>query len=290
MAWFFSADLDEYLAAAGGFLRSRPAEHTILLGAAETVRISGPAAFGGGAPLFGWWQPGPPGPPGAAATAAFLHTPPYPVVLTRMTAGMAAELAGLLAARGHRPGGLNADGTAGGGFTAAWYRLTGDRARVRRRSRLYRLGTLRPPEPAVPGRARVAGPADRDLLVSWLGAFHREADPGPVAAGVIVDERLSYRGLTLWEAAGQPVSMAGLTRAVAGQVRVGPVYTPPGLRGRGYGGAVTCVVSRAALGAGVTDVLLFTDLANPTSNALYQRLGYRAVSDWTEWSFGASPP
>jgi predicted GNAT family acetyltransferase len=49
---------------------------------------------------------------------------------------------------------------------------------------------------------------------------------------------------------------------------------------------VTWAVSRAALDAGVTGVLLFTDLANPTSNALYQRLGYRAVSDRTMYSFG----
>jgi predicted GNAT family acetyltransferase len=63
------------------------------------------------------------------------------------------------------------------------------------------------------------------------------------------------------------------------QVRVGPVYTPPGHRGRGYGGAVTWTVSQAARDAGAAQVLLFTDLANPTSNALYQRLGYQPVAD-----------
>ena len=104
----------------------------------------------------------------------------------------------------------------------------------------------------------------------------------------MVDDRLSYRGLTLWEDAGRPVSMAGLTRMAAGQVRVGPVYTPPGLRGRGYAGAVTCVVSQAARDAGAGQVLLFTDLANPTSNALYQRLGYEPVEDRAMWSFRPS--
>ena len=99
-----------------------------------------------------------------------------------------------------------------------------------------------------------------------------------------MDDRFSYGGFTLWEAAGQPVSLAGLSRPVAGQARLGPVYTPPGLRGRGYGGAVTWAVSRAALDAGITGVVLFTDLANPTSNALYQRLGYRPVADRTVWS------
>jgi predicted GNAT family acetyltransferase len=102
----------------------------------------------------------------------------------------------------------------------------------------------------------------------------------------MVDDRLSYGGLTLWEMAGEPVSMAGLTRPAAGQVRVGPVYTPPSRRGRGDGGAVTAAVSQAARDAGAAEVVLFTDLANPTSNALYQRLGYEAVSDRVIFSFG----
>jgi predicted GNAT family acetyltransferase len=62
-------------------------------------------------------------------------------------------------------------------------------------------------------------------------------------------------------------------------MRVAPVYTPKQLRGRGYAGAVTAAVSQAALDAGAAEVSLFTDLANPTSNALYQRLGYRPLED-----------
>jgi predicted GNAT family acetyltransferase len=79
--------------------------------------------------------------------------------------------------------------------------------------------------------------------------------------------------------------MAGLTRIAVGQVRVGPVYTPPGLRGRGYAGAVTAEASRAALAAGATEVVLFTHLANPTSNALYQRIGYLPVADFAAYDF-----
>jgi GNAT superfamily N-acetyltransferase len=88
-------------------------------------------------------------------------------------------------------------------------------------------------------------------------------------------------------ATGNGAGTAGaVTRTVAGMVRVGPVYTPPELRGRGYAGAVTATVSHVALDAGVTDVLLYTDLANPTSNALYQRIGYRPVEDRVMLSFG----
>jgi predicted GNAT family acetyltransferase len=76
---------------------------------------------------------------------------------------------------------------------------------------------------------------------------------------------------------------------VAGQVRVGPVYTPPRRRGQRFGGAVTAAVSQAARTAGVAEVLLYTDLANPTSNALYQRLGYRPVSDSVQLIFLPAP-
>ena len=93
------------------------------------------------------------------------------------------------------------------------------------------------------------------------------------------DDRLSYGGLTLWEVAGEPVAMAGRTRDVAGVGRVAPVYTPPAQRQRGYGAAVTTAVTQSALDAGAAAVVLFTDQANPTSNALYQRLGYRPVED-----------
>lgn len=107
-----------------------------------------------------------------------------------------------------------------------------------------------------------------------------------MGAGEWADARIAYGGVTLWETPeGTPVSMAGNTRRVAGQVRVAPVYTPAHQRGRGYAGAVTAAVSRAALAAGADEVLLFTDVGNPTSNALYQRLGYRPVRDFTQYSF-----
>jgi predicted GNAT family acetyltransferase len=95
----------------------------------------------------------------------------------------------------------------------------------------------------------------------------------------MVDDRLSHHGFTFWETGGAPASLAGLQRQVAGVARVTDVYTPPAHRRRGYGGAVTTAVSRSALAAGAKDVVLFTDLANPTSNALYQRLGYRPIGD-----------
>jgi predicted GNAT family acetyltransferase len=285
MPWFLSDSLPEYSATVHGLLSERPAEHTILLGVMETLRAAGPAAFGASAPLFGWWL----GPDGEVS-AAFLHTPPYSVALTSVPGpDAAAALARALAARARAVDGVNAGPEGAEAFARAWHEVTGDAIECRMRNRLFRLGELRWPDPRPAGQARVAGLSDRHLLIAWSEAFHREAHSASEDMVAMVDDRLSYRGLTLWEDAGQPVSMAGLTRMAAGQLRVGPVYTPPRLRGKGYAGAVTATVSQAARDAGASQVLLFTDLANPTSNALYQRLGYQPVEDRAIWSFHRSP-
>ena len=96
----------------------------------------------------------------------------------------------------------------------------------------------------------------------------------------MVDGRLTFGGLVFWEHDGAPVSLAGWAKPAAGLARIGPVYTPPELRGRGFGAAVTTAVTQAALDGGAGGVLLFTDLSNPTSNTLYQRLGFAPVTDW----------
>jgi GNAT superfamily N-acetyltransferase len=281
MAWQFTGDVETYLAAAGGFLRARPAENTVILTAAAAVRSRGPGAFGDSAPLFGWQAES-----GCVVTAAFLHTPPFSVVLTAMTDGHAAALAAELAARGQRPAGVNAAPEPATAFAAAWRDHTGQAARTGMRMRLYALGQLLPPDRPPPGQARTASAEDTALLLAWLDAFHDEAGPqGPNDSERLVDERIGFGGMVLWEHHGRPVSLAARNRAAAGQARIGPVYTPPELRGRGFGGAATVTVTQAALDDGAEGVVLFTDLANPASNTLYQRLGYRPVSDWTALRF-----
>lgn len=282
--WTISEDLDEFAGQAGPFLRERPVQNTVELSVIETLRATGLHTFGEDAPLFGWWQP-----PGGPVAGSCLQTPPFPLLLGSVPDQAVAELAAILAASGRVLPGVNASAAAASQFAGHWRARTGATAVERMRNRLYQLGDLVPPRPAPPGQARVAGDADQDLLVAWFRAFAREAaivaDRDPVRA---VRDRLGYGGLTLWEADGAPVSMAGLTRQVAGTARVGPVYTPPGLRRRGYAGAVTAAVSQAALDAGTAEVLLFTDLANPASNSLYQHLGYRLVEDRVVLSFTAA--
>jgi RimJ/RimL family protein N-acetyltransferase len=246
----------------------------------ESLRAGGQPTPGQEAPLFGWW-----GPPAGPVTAALLHTPPYPVLLTGLPAGSARELAELLA--GRWLAGVNAADGAAAEFAHAWAQVTGARHAEHRRSRLFRLGRLTPPDPMPAGSARVAGQPDAELLEAWLIAFQAEVNDLAGHNPRTVEDRLSFGGLTLWEVAGRPVAMAGVNRAAAGVVRVGPVYTPPELRGRGYAGAATAAVSEASLRAGAGAVVLFTDLSNPTSNALYPRLGYEPVEDRVVLRFAA---
>ncbi|MGC0331289.1 putative GNAT family acetyltransferase [Streptomyces sp. SAI-170] len=281
--WRLTWDLDDFLTHAGTFLHERPDLHTVVLTVTEGLRTRGPNAYGDEAPFFGMLEED------GAVRAVCFRTPPHRLGLTPVTAAQADSLAAHLVAVGRPVPGVSAEAETARLFAEAWQRHTGATSAVRQRQRLYRLDTLTVPRPVPAGRPRIAEQADRELLVRWFGEFHRdigEDDGG--RGGSWADARLSYGGVTLWEAPdGTPLSMAGLTPLIAGQIRVAPVYTPAHLRGRGYAGAVTAEVSRLAWERGADQVLLFTDLANPTSNALYQRIGYRPVADFTACDFTA---
>ncbi|MET7766853.1 GNAT family N-acetyltransferase [Streptomyces sp. NPDC005393] len=288
MAWTTTYDLEEFQAAAGGFLRARPARNTVLLTVAASLAAAGSDRYGERPPVFGWWRPAEEA--DGEVEGVFLCTPPYPPLLSAMPDEAAEALARILAGDGAGlVTGVNAGRKTAEAFAAAWEPLTGAAGWVEQTHRLYRLGTLTPPGPAPRGRARAATTADRELLLTWYEGFARDtgAIKGDVARAV--DDRLSHGGVTLWEVDGEPVASAAVSRTVAGMVRVALVYTPPELRRRGYAGAATAAVSRLARAAGVEEVLLFTDLANPTSNALYQRLGYRPVEDHLLLSFATVP-
>ncbi|MFJ8593855.1 GNAT family N-acetyltransferase [Streptomyces sp. NPDC093598] len=274
--WHLTHDVDDFLTRAGAFLRSRPALHTVPLTVTETLRTRGRCVYGEEAPEFGVLERD------GAVRATFFRTPPHWLNLTALTPEDADTLAARLAALGRRLPGVNAQCGTAAAFAEAWQRHTGVTATLRQRQRLYRLGTLTAPGPVPPGGPRVAVAADRGQLIRWHDEFSEAVGLGTARdSAEWADARIAGGGITFWETPdGTPVAMAGTSPQVAGQVRVAPVYTPPHLRGRGYAGAATTEVSRAALAAGADEVLLFTDLANPTSNGLYQRIGYRPVADF----------
>ncbi|MZG06232.1 GNAT family N-acetyltransferase [Streptomyces sp. SID5614] len=268
MTWTFTPDVDVFLASAGPSLAARPVEHTVALSVTERLRRSGAHHYGDDDPALGWWR----GPDGAVA-GTLVRTPPHVALLTAVPAEAVEPL---VAALGTGPDldGVNADRDIAALLAA---RLPG--YRTVQEQRLYRLGTLRPPSPAPEGRARAATRADRALLVAWVRGFADATGQSKSSAEWLVDEGTERGSLTLWESGGTQVALAGRTRMLAGTVRVTLVFTPPEFRGRGYGAAVTAESSRAALAEGAAEVLLFTDLANPTSNGVYLRIGYEPVAD-----------
>jgi GNAT superfamily N-acetyltransferase len=269
MSWTTTSDAEAFLAAAGPFLHANRARNTVILTRVETMRPQ-PASDA----LLGYWRAA-----GEPVAGAFMHTPPFPAALTAMPAAAPAELAGTLGAIDRPVQGVNGDPLACEAFAAVWTERTGATATVHRRMRLHRLEALVPPDPMPPGAAVLPGAEHRDLVVAWYEAFAAEIDEPHGDVRPQVDDRLAYGGVTLWLVDGAPVALAGRTRTVAGMARVAPVYTPPEHRGRGYGAAATAAVSRAALDAGVEDLLLYTDLADATANRLYARLGYKPVED-----------
>ena len=128
---------------------------------------------------------------------------------------------------------------------------------------------------------RPAERADRPLLIAWIEAFFQEALGESTLPDDSVDRWLAGHGRTLflWEDGDLRVSLCGAGSLTPHGIRVGPVYTPPEYRGRGYASNLVAQVSQAQLDAGRTFVTLFTDLANPTSNKIYMDVGYEPVID-----------
>ncbi|WP_316526545.1 GNAT family N-acetyltransferase [Kitasatospora brasiliensis] len=283
MTWTFSTSLDEFQGRAGAFLAARPAENTVLLTIAHRLAESGLTVFGE-PPVFGWWRAEEGGP----VAGAFLQTPPFDPRLSFMPPAAAAELALELAAAGPEfttVTGVGGEVEAVRAFAGAWAAATGSVQSVRADERLYRLGELTDPPRPPAGRHRLAGPADRELAIRWYEEFLVEAKVELPGVPRAVDERIAIGGLHLWEVEGRPVALAGSSPIIVGMSRIGPVYTPVESRGRGYGTAVTAATSAHLLARGATEVLLYTDLANPTSNSIYQQIGYLPVEDSLEVDF-----
>lgn len=280
--WYLTEDVHEFFARAGDFLRSRPALHTTALTTIEQVRTGGPGASTAQDPVFGRLEQA-----GEVSSVFFRLTPRKLLSVTSLTPEQADGLAAQLVALGHRLPGVSAESGTAAVFAEAWQRHTGATPTFRTRINLYRLGTLTPPEPVPAGRGRPVGEDDHEHLMQWC----REAaeffgEDVTINADTWAGTRFGEKSYTYWETPdGTPVSMAGVNPMVGGQIRVDPVYTPAHLRGRGYGAAVTVEATRAALAAGATDVVLYTDPNNPTSNALYKRIGYRLLTDWGVYDF-----
>jgi predicted GNAT family acetyltransferase len=180
----------------------------------------------------------------------------------------------------HVPG-VNGEAATTAAFAGLWTERTKSGARPTQGQRIYEVDdvTTRPAD----GAMRAAGSDDHDQLVTWFDGFLDDIGEPARDNTDAVARRLAAGHLWIWDD-GAPVAMAGVFDAVSGVARVGPVYTPPDRRGRGYASALVAAVSEAVRTRGER-CILYTDLQNPTSNSIYRALGYRAVAEVLHYRF-----
>lgn len=271
-------DIHDFYQQVEPFLLEREAEHNLPLGIC-TVLMQQPG-YSLGTPFLASLESR-----GEIAAVA-LRTPPQRLVLSY---GWGPESLALLAddVLRHIPDlpGVVGPELNGATFAGYWQTLTRRPFRLKTALRIYQLTAVRPVM-GVSGDLRRGVEADRELLLRWVAEFMEEIEATQTTPERTVNQMLDsdVRGFVLW-CDPEPVSMAGFTGPTPNGIRVGMVYTPPEHRRRGHASACVAALSQQLLDGGRKFCFLFTDLSNPTSNHIYQEIGYEPVSDVNEYDF-----
>lgn len=149
--------------------------------------------------------------------------------------------------------------------------------------RIYELEAVNPEIKQI-GTIRLMNERDMYFFPYWAEAFNASTSYGSTKMSIPQNEevyryRLSTKNHYVLEVDGMPVSMAGYSRKLKTAIGISFVYTPPYFRRKGYATSCVAQVSQIALDKGFTRCVLYTDLLNPTSNSIYQKIGYKAVCD-----------
>jgi RimJ/RimL family protein N-acetyltransferase len=279
--WTLTDDPQYYAKTALDFLRADPIGNTVALGVAVRLHASPREPRPGD--CYGWWTDA-----AGEVGAAFSTQVPFAVTLSARVPEQAARtLAGAWIDSGRaRPSGVFGRVEAAESIAADWAERTGGgyRPKPKHAMRLFDFAEPTPPDPAPRGEHRLATMAELALLVHWDAAFLEDCGIAPSPdQEPHIRARIEEGRSLLWTVAGTPVATACFSTVAEQTSRITGVYTPPEHRRNGYAAGVTWAVTQAAQDAGARHVLLHTDLSNPTSNAIYQRLGYRPIHDVTEF-------
>ena len=197
------------------------------------------------------------------------------------TEAIAAAVEAIVAAAVRLPG-VTGEALTAARFAGQWTEQTRTGARPVQGQRIYEVDAVRA-GPSPGGAHRAATDDDLALLTAWFTAFGDEIGEVRGDVAPLVARRLAAGHLWLWDDEG-PVALAAVSDPLEGVARIGPVYTPPDRRGRGFGSALVAAISAAVRARG-TRCILYTDLGNPTANSVYRRLGYRAVTEALRYHF-----
>ena len=222
--------------------------------------------------------------------AAAIRTPPYNMILHCEDDCLDAldVIAGHLIETEHPLPGVNATVKIAAAFAECWHRKTGQSSYVRMSQRIYTLTEVSTPT-RVSGHMRWSREEDIPTLVKWFRGFCEEAtpDPPPPNPEENVRQFMKTGKLAVWDDNGM-VSIAGSSRGTPNGATISAVYTPPEYRGNGYASGCVAALSQSLLDDGNRFCTLYTDLANPTSNEIYQNVGYRPIVDCAMYVFGES--
>jgi predicted GNAT family acetyltransferase len=223
---------------------------------------------------------------GGRVIGCAVHIAPFKLVLTRGNREPVARLAH--DAFGAIPDltGVSGPSRSAEDFARAWSSLSGREPKLSMRLRIHETRRVdNGGDPPPPGRLRLAAAGDEDRLAEWTQSFVTEARiPEAVDARRVVADSIGRGRLYLWED-GEPVSMAAWTGKTPNGVRLNFIYTPRELRGRGYGTACVSALTRMQLEKGNAFCWLYTDMSEGSSARLFKRIGYRPVSDVSEYTF-----
>ena len=221
-----------------------------------------------------------------AVVGCALRTPPRKLVMTRMPPASVSALAVDVAACYDGLPGVTGPPAAAREFALQWCERHDCRPRDAMALRIYRLEHVRHPAQRPAGELRLATATDVGLIASWVACFAAEAHTDVTQSREFVAQRIAAGEMALWWD-DQPRSLAGYSGRSPNGVRIGYVYTPPEWRRRGYAAAAVAALSQHALDHGARFCCLYTDLSNPTSNMIYQRIGYEPVADAVDIQFNA---
>lgn len=222
-----------------------------------------------------------------AVVGCALRTPPRKLVVTRMPPSAVRALVIDVAACYDELPGVLGPPVAAREFAAQWCERHGGSARDAMALRLHTLERVLHPKRGPKGAMRPAMQADVTLVASWVACFAAEAGTQATSTREYVGARIAAGEMVLW-CDDAPRSLAGYSGRSPNGVRIGYVYTPPEWRGRGYATACVAALSQRALDEGAAFCCLYTDLANPTSNAIYQRIGYVPICDAVDIEFSGA--
>lgn len=215
---------------------------------------------------------------GGSVVGCVIRTPPHKVLLTHLPQGAAPDIAEALVARFDTIPSVLGPKEEAIAVAAAWVKRRGGRWSEGMHQRLYRLDQVAPPED-VDGGLRPADLGDVAVTTRWGGDFTVETGVGPPPSVAGMAGRIRAGDVFIWDVEGEPRCMAVASGRTPRGVRVGYVYTPPAHRRHGFASALVAALSQRLLDDGSDFCMLYTDLGNPTSNAIYERLGYRPLYD-----------